>query len=65
MWSDRTRVIGIEQMVNVGDTDFYREVRNCVRALSRINMEVLVLDTMHPQLRIPTFYTIVPRRPFP
>ena len=23
-------------------------------------MEVLVLDTMHPQLRLPTFYTIVP-----
>ena len=47
-------------MVNVGDADFYREVQNCISALQRINMEVLVLDTMHPQLRIPTFYTIVP-----
>ena len=47
-------------MVNVGDTDFYREVMNCIAALKRINMEVFVLDTMHPELKIPTFYTIVP-----
>jgi ribosomal protein S12 methylthiotransferase accessory factor len=44
----------------VSDTDFYREVTNCIEALKRINMEVLVIDTMHPDLKIPTFYTIVP-----
>ena len=53
-------MVGIEQMVNVGDSDFNRELRNCIEALSRIKMEVFVLDTMHPDLRIPTFYTIVP-----
>jgi ribosomal protein S12 methylthiotransferase accessory factor len=52
--------IGIEQMVNVGDSDFNRELQNCIKALARINMEVFVLDTMHPELRVPTFYTIVP-----
>jgi len=54
------KVIPLHEMVNVGDTDFYREVMNCIAALKRINMEVFVLDTMHPDLKIPTFYTIVP-----
>jgi len=53
-------VIGIEQMVNAGHSDFNRELQNCIKALARINMEVFVLDTMHPGLQIPAFYTIVP-----
>ena len=36
------------------------EVENLVGALARNNLEVLVIDTMHPQLAIPAFYTIVP-----
>ena len=36
------------------------EVENCIAALSRLDMEVIVLDVMHPQLQIPSFYTIVP-----
>jgi ribosomal protein S12 methylthiotransferase accessory factor len=54
------KIIAIDEMVNVGDSDFNRELQNCISALARINMEVLVLDTMHPELRLPTFYTIVP-----
>lgn len=53
-------VIRIGQMVNVGDADFNRELQNCIKALERINLEVFVLDTRHPELRVPTFYTIVP-----
>jgi ribosomal protein S12 methylthiotransferase accessory factor len=54
------RVMGLDDMVNVGDADMYREVNNCIAALQRIGMDVIVVDTMHPELRIPTFYTIVP-----
>jgi len=36
------------------------EVENLVSALARNRMEVLVIDTKHPQLEIPAFYTIVP-----
>jgi ribosomal protein S12 methylthiotransferase accessory factor len=54
------KVIPIDEMANVGDSDFNRELQNCIKALARINMEVFVLDTMHPQLQLPTFYTIVP-----
>ena len=54
------RMIDLEEMVDVGDTNFYREIRNCINALQQINMEVFVIDTMHPELKVPTFYTIVP-----
>ncbi|MDL2269983.1 YcaO-like family protein [Desulfosarcina sp. OttesenSCG-928-A07] len=36
------------------------EVASCVSALSRKNMDVLVVDTTHPKLSIPAFYTLVP-----
>ncbi len=37
-----------------------RELNNCLDALQKIDMEVLVVDTMHPGLRIPAVYTIIP-----
>jgi ribosomal protein S12 methylthiotransferase accessory factor len=52
--------IRLEQMADLKDADFYQEVRNCVAALQRIDMEVLVVDTTHPQLQIPAVYTIIP-----
>lgn len=54
------KMIPVDAMVNVGDADFNRELMNCIRALEKIKMEVLVLDTMHPELQVPTFYTIIP-----
>ncbi len=36
------------------------EVENCVSALRSAGMEVHVIDIMHPTLRIPSFYTIIP-----
>lgn len=54
------RMIALDDMVDVGDENFYRELQNCVAALQNINMEVFVIDTMHPTLQVPTFYTIVP-----
>ncbi len=54
------RTIALDGMVNVGDPDMRREVLNCVDSLRRLDMEVLILNTMHPKLRIPAVYTIVP-----
>ncbi len=54
------RTIALDEMVDVGDPDMRREVLNCVDALARLDMEVLILNTMHPKLRIPAVYTIVP-----
>jgi ribosomal protein S12 methylthiotransferase accessory factor len=36
------------------------EVEACVQALSQRDLEVLVVDTTHPQLAVPAFYTMVP-----
>lgn len=55
-----SKTIGLDEMVDVGDEDFYKELMNCVKALQNIDMDVFVLDTMHPKLGVPTFYTIVP-----
>jgi ribosomal protein S12 methylthiotransferase accessory factor len=54
------RMIRLDEMADLRDTDMYQEVRNCVAALQRISMEVLVVDTTHPQLQIPAVYTIIP-----
>jgi len=35
-------------------------VENCITALSKIGMEVSVVDVTHPKLQVPAFYTIIP-----
>jgi ribosomal protein S12 methylthiotransferase accessory factor len=36
------------------------EVENCISALAKQGLEVIVVDTKHPLLDIPAFYTIIP-----
>ena len=54
------------QAVNIGDLpdlssdNLKTEILNCLEALSNIDMQVLVINTMHDQLQIPAFYTIIP-----
>jgi len=36
------------------------EVENCVGAVARAGMEIILVDVMHPKLGIPAFYTFVP-----
>ncbi|HHB76493.1 MAG TPA: tetratricopeptide repeat protein [Desulfobulbus sp.] len=57
---DARQHIALTDMADVKDDDMYREISNCVQALDRINMEVLVIDTVHPALNIPAAYTIIP-----
>ena len=52
--------IALSEMVDVDDQNMYQEAVNCIEALKQINMEIFILDTMHPGLKIPTFYTIIP-----
>lgn len=54
------KIIALDDMFDVGDENMYRELKNCIAALQNINMEVFVIDTKHPKLGVPTFYTIVP-----
>ncbi len=55
-----SKEIDITQLPNLSDDNIKVEVENCISALSRINMDVIVINTMHPKLEIPAFYTIIP-----
>ena len=52
--------INITQLPNLSNDNIRIEVENCISALSRIGMEVIVVNTMYPKLEIPAFYTIIP-----
>ncbi len=54
------REINITGLPDLSDDNIRVEVENCIAALSRIGMEVLIIDVTHPQLGIPAFYTIIP-----
>lgn len=52
--------IDIGQMPDLSHDNMRIEVENCVTALDRRGMEIIVINTTHPQLEIPAFYTIIP-----
>ncbi len=52
--------IGIDQMCDLGDNNIRVENDNMMASLKKLDMEVLLLNTMHDQLQIPTIYTIIP-----
>lgn len=54
------REIDIRQLPDLTNDNIRVEVENCVSALSRIKMEVILVNVMHPRLGIPAFYTIIP-----
>lgn len=54
------RETDITKLPDLSHDNIRVEVENCIAALSRIGMEVIVLDVTHPELEIPAFYTIVP-----
>jgi ribosomal protein S12 methylthiotransferase accessory factor len=54
------REIDITKLPDLSDDNIRVEVENCISALSRIGMEVIVVNTMHHRLEIPAFYTIIP-----
>jgi len=58
MASDRQT--DVTRLPDLSNDNIRVEVDNCIAALSQRGMEVIVVDTMHPQLGIPAFYTIIP-----
>lgn len=52
--------ITIQEMIDLNDDNIKVEDERCIEALRKLDMEVLVVNTMHPELQIPTIYTIVP-----
>mgnify|MGYP001823733776 CR=1 FL=1 len=56
--------IAITDLPDLSHENIRIEVENLINALAAQDMEVLVVDTMHPELAIPAFYTIVPSAHF-
>lgn len=53
-------VVSIQSLPDLSDNNFKTEIERCVSTLSHLGMEVLVVDVTHPQLKIPSVYTIIP-----
>ena len=52
--------IDIQALPELSNENIKIEVENCISALAKKGLEVIVVDTMHPLLDIPAFYTIIP-----
>ena len=52
--------IDISALPDLSDDNIKVEVENCLAALAKIDMEVFLINTIHPDLKIPAFYTIIP-----
>ena len=55
-----SKEIDINLLPDISHDNIKVEVENCISALSRIGMDVIVINIMHPKLEIPAFYTIIP-----
>jgi len=52
--------VAIQTLPDISNDNIRIEVENCIGALADSDFEVFVVDTQHPDLRIPAFYTIIP-----
>jgi ribosomal protein S12 methylthiotransferase accessory factor len=54
------RTVSLKELPDLTDVNIKVEVERCIAALKKLDLEVLVVNTMHEKLQIPTIYTIVP-----
>ncbi|HUV50000.1 MAG TPA: YcaO-like family protein [Anaerolineae bacterium] len=52
--------INITALPDISDNNIKIEVQNCISMLAKKGFEVIIVDTTHPLLKIPAFYTIIP-----
>lgn len=50
----------IQTLPDLSDNNIKVEVENLMAALEKRGLEIIVVNTMHPELKIPAFYTIIP-----
>ena len=55
-----TRSVDLQALPDLSHDNIRVEVANLVAALGNRGLEPLMIDTMHPALGIPAFYTIIP-----
>lgn len=52
--------IPIQSLPDLSNDNIRVEIENCVSALARAGLSVLVINVTHGRLQIPSFYTIIP-----
>ncbi|MBU1709486.1 MAG: YcaO-like family protein, partial [Proteobacteria bacterium] len=52
--------IDLDKLPDLSDNNLRQEIVNMLKALENLNMEVYLVNTIHPKLQIPAIYTIVP-----
>jgi len=52
--------IELLRLPDLSDANIRVEVENCIRAVARTGMDIIVVDVTHPRLGIPAFYTMMP-----
>ena len=52
--------VPIQSLPNLSNDNIRVEVENCLSALYRTGLSVLVINVTHSKLQIPSFYTIIP-----
>ena len=58
--TDSGKSIKVAEMNELSDDNMKVEIENCLAALSKIGLEVFMIDVTHPELQIPALYTIIP-----
>lgn len=53
-------MVDIQSLPDLSSGNIKTEVERCVDALQHKGMDVILVETTHPQLMIPAFYTIIP-----
>ena len=54
------RTVSISDLPDLSHENIKIEVENCISALFRIGMDVILINNTHQKLEIPAFYTIIP-----
>ncbi|MDF1615319.1 YcaO-like family protein [Desulfurivibrio dismutans] len=58
------RTVQINELPDLSDNNMKAEIDRCLAALSKLGMEVFLVNTMHQELQIPAVYTIIPGADF-
>ena len=54
------KTIDLSELPNISSDNIKIEVERCIAELSARNLDVIAVDTTHPLVGVPAFYTIVP-----
>jgi len=53
-------LVPLDSLPNLASDNLKVEIKNCLEALSRLNLDVLVVDVTHPRIGIPAVYVLMP-----